>query len=73
MRELMRRTIVILASAGRTITAPRVVLCLLLAGGSTCAIVGVQMLAGTPAALLVAALLCFAIAYLILRGLDSNV
>lgn len=73
MRELMRRTLAVLVSAGQAVAAPRVVLCILLAGGSVCAIIGVQMLSGTPAAFLTAALICFAIAWLILRGLGANV
>lgn len=72
LRALMRRTIAIVVTAGRTVAAPKVILCILLASGSVCAIVGVQMLAGTPAAFIAAAILCFAIAYILLRGLDTN-
>ncbi len=69
MRELMRRALAVFV----TVTAPRVVLCVLLIIGSACAVIAVFELAGTPGALLTAAAICFALARLILRGLDNDV
>ncbi len=73
MRELMRRALAVIVTAGQTASSARVVLCILLIVGSTCAIVCAFLLAGPPAALATAAAVCFALARLILRGLDNDV
>lgn len=73
MRELMRRALAVVVTAGRTAASARVVLCVLLIVGSTCAIVAAFILNGAPLALVTASVICFAIAWLIARGLDPNV
>jgi hypothetical protein len=69
----MRRALAVIVTAGQTASSARVVLCILLIIGSTCAIVAVFMLGGTAPALLTASTICFVLAYLILRGLAPNV
>lgn len=73
MRELMRRALAVVVTAGQTASSARVVLCILILCGSTCAIVAVFMVAGPPGALATAAAICFVLARLILRGLDNDV
>jgi hypothetical protein len=67
----MRRAIAVLVTAGQK--ADALVIVLLLIAGSACIVVGVYMLAGTPASLLAAGTLCLALAILLLRGIDPNV
>ena len=72
MRELMRRALAVVVTAGRTAASARIVLCVLLIVGSSCAIVAAFMVS-TQLALVTASTICFVLAYLILRGLDTNV
>jgi uncharacterized membrane protein len=69
----MRRALAVVVTASQAAASPRVVLCVLLIVGSTCAIVAVYELAGSPGALLTAAAICFVLAKLLLRGLDNDV
>jgi hypothetical protein len=73
MRELMRRALAVFVAAGQTVASARIVVCILIVSGSACAVLGVFLIGGTPPALLAASVICFALAFLILRGLDPNV
>ncbi len=72
MTEYLARLRAISARAIRFLLAPATVVIVLLFAGVACAVAGVSLLYGTAWALICAAVLCFLLALLLLRGVSNG-